>query len=110
MRILSLIAVVLFVSSLAAPTRAGMEEDCEQFGDRNLQIKGCTAMILSGQYSGRNLAVAYRKRGFTHYLLGDPARAIADYDQALRIDPGYTRAYTSAGQAKRPFICQSSGI
>jgi len=47
MRIFSLIAVVLFVSSFAPLTRAGMEEDCLQHRDYDLKINGCTAMILS---------------------------------------------------------------
>ncbi len=36
-RLLSLIAVVLFVSSLAAPARAGMVEDCKQ--DRHWDLR-----------------------------------------------------------------------
>ena len=93
MRILSLIAVVLFVSSLDSPAQAGMAEDCEQFGDWNLNISGCTAMIHSGQYSGRNLAAAYEGRGFGYRMLGEYRRAIKDYDQALRLDPDDGDAY-----------------
>ncbi len=47
MRILSLIAVVLFVSSFGPPVRAGMEEDCLQHRDYDLKNDGCTAMIHS---------------------------------------------------------------
>ena len=93
MRILSLIAVVLFVSSLAAPAPAGMEEDCVQERDWDLKIGGCTAVIDSGQYSDRNLAVAYNNRGKAYAELGDHARAIEDYDQALRLNPGLAQAY-----------------
>ncbi len=56
MRILSLIAVVVLVSALAAPARAGMEEDCEQEYDWDLKISGCTAVIRSGQWQGKDLA------------------------------------------------------
>ena len=93
MRILSLIAVVVLVSSLAAPARAGMMEDCVNDRDPDQQISGCTAAIRSGQFSGRNLAVAYNNRGLAYYGLGDYARAIEDLDQALRIDPGDANAY-----------------
>ena len=71
MRIFSLIAVLLFVSSLAAPARAGMAEDCVQERDPELSISGCTAVIRSGQYSGRDLAVAYNNRGNAYNNLGD---------------------------------------
>ncbi len=62
MRIYSLIAVVLLVSSLAAPARAGKAEVCVQDTDLDLSIGDCIAVICSGQYSGRNLAVAYYNR------------------------------------------------
>ncbi len=47
MRIFSLIAVVLFVSSFAPPAQADMEEDCLQHRDYDLEIDGCTAMLHS---------------------------------------------------------------
>ena len=101
MRLLSLIAVVLFVSSLAAPARAGMVEDCVQTDDWNLKISGCTAVIDSGQYSDRNLAPAYSNRGNAYLTLGKNRRAIEDYDQALRLDPGFANAYVGRGEAYR---------
>ena len=97
MRILSLIALVLFVSSLAAPARAGMVEDCSRELDRGLGISGCTAVIRSGQYSGKNLAAAYSNRGVAYGALGEYRRAIEDFDQALRLDPGDAIAYYNRG-------------
>ena len=81
MRIFSLIAVVLFVSSLATPARAGMMEDCVQYRDSDLRISGCTAMIRSGQFSDRNLSAAYNNRGNAYTALGEHRRAIENYDQ-----------------------------
>ena len=99
MRILSLIAVVLFVSSLAAPTRAGMVEDCSQNRDLDRLISGCTEVIRSGQYSGKDLVWAYYNRGIVYGNLGEYRRAIEDYDQALRLNPGYADAYNNRGSA-----------
>ena len=99
MRILSLIAVVLFVSSLAAPAQAGMVEDCVQTGDWNLKISGCTEVIRSSQYSGKDLVWAYNNRGNAYANLGNPARAIEDFDQALRLDPGNVDAYNGRAWA-----------
>ncbi len=99
MRILSLIAVVLFVSSLTAPARAGMVEYCNHMRDPDLGIGGCTAVIRSGEYSGKNLAIAYNNRGNAYANLGEYRRAIQDYDQALRLDPGYAVAYYNRGLA-----------
>ena len=39
-----------------------------------------------------DLALAYNARGFTHYLMHDTAHALADFDQALRLNPTYANA------------------
>jgi len=100
MRIFSLIAVVLFVSSLAACAGVGMREDCEQDHDWDLKIGGCTAVIRSGEYSGKGLAVAYYNRGIAYRHLNEYRRAIEDYDQALRLDPGDAKAYNNRAYAR----------
>ena len=99
MRILSLITVMLFVSSLAAPARAGMVADCNQESDPELRISGCTAVIHSGEYSGEDLAAAYNNRGFSYDDLGEYRLAIKDFDEALRLDPNYAYAYNNRGVA-----------
>ncbi len=93
MRIFSLIAMVLFVSSLAAPAPAGIKEDCVQERDPYLRIGGCTAVIRSDQRQGKGFAWAYHNRGVTYADFGEHRRAIADYDQALRLNPGLAQAY-----------------
>ncbi len=67
--------------------------------DRDLSISGCTAAIRSGQWQGKDLAWAYYNRGLAYLHLGDHARAIKDYDQALRLDPGFAIAYNNRGLA-----------
>jgi hypothetical protein len=90
MRIFSLIAVVMFVSSLAAPAWAGMKEVCEQNYDPDLKIGGCTAAIRSGQWQGKGLATAYYNHGNAYSALGEhpeyPTR-MDDLLRALGADP-----------------------
>jgi len=92
-----------FATALLLPlaAHAGMEENCVQSSDPDLSIGGCTAMIRSGEYESRNLAVAYTNRGNAHLRLSETSQAIADYDQAIRLDPDYPLAYNGRGLAYR---------
>jgi tetratricopeptide (TPR) repeat protein len=55
-------------------------------------IAGCTAVIVQARDTPKNLAVAFSLRGGAFYYKGDLARALADYDQAIRFDPKFARA------------------
>jgi tetratricopeptide (TPR) repeat protein len=56
---------------------------------------GCTAVIDRGQDTPADIALAYSLRGGAFYYKGELARAIADYDQAIRLDPAFARAYNN---------------
>ena len=99
MRILLLIAAVLFMSALAAPARAGIAEYCFRRPSPDLTISSCTAMIRSGEKSEVNLIIAYTHRGLAYSALGEYRRAIEDYDQTLRLDPGYPPAKANRASA-----------
>ena len=43
--------------------------------------------------------MTYNNRGIAYRSLGDPARAIADYQQALALDVTYRDAYNNLGLA-----------
>jgi hypothetical protein len=57
--------------------------------DPDLSISGCTAMIQSGHETRQNLAGAFYNRGNAYNGKGQPDRAIADYDQAIRLVWGF---------------------
>jgi len=50
-------------------------------------IAGCTAAIQSGKLSGKALGIVFYGRGFEHQRREDWARAIADYSEAIRLNP-----------------------
>ena len=94
-----LAAMFAALLTLTAPTRAAMVEDCNQEYDWDLKIGGCTAAIRSGHWQGENLTAAYTNRGEAYRNLGDLTRAIENYGQALRLDPGNALVYNSRGNA-----------
>ena len=63
------------------------------------RINGCSSVIQSGRETPRNLAVAYYSRGLAYYDKGDDDRAIAEYNEAIRLDPQLAQAYSSRGLA-----------
>jgi hypothetical protein len=64
-----------------------------------LRIEGCTATIKQAAGTGENLSWAFYNRGIAYAKKGDLDRAIADFDQALRLDPDSTFALNNRGAA-----------
>jgi tetratricopeptide (TPR) repeat protein len=62
------------------------------------QERACSAVIKGGG-AKENLAVAYSNRGNSFLRRGNSDKAIADYGQALRLDPGFVDAYRNRGAA-----------
>jgi tetratricopeptide (TPR) repeat protein len=100
------VAAGIIGGGLALPGPAGAQT-AQQFrwcnGDDHatpdMMIDGCTALIRSGRYSGRNLAVAFTNRGSAYDDKRDEERAIADHDQAIKIDPRLHLAFNNRANA-----------
>jgi tetratricopeptide (TPR) repeat protein len=89
-------------SDLAAFTAAlqAVDELCDATSaDVDAQIADCTRQIDSGRWRGRNLAIEHYNRGIAWKAKGDLDRAIADYTEAIRLDPQHERAYVNRGNA-----------
>ncbi len=93
------LVLTLVLGFAASASWAGIAEDCAQSGDPDLQIGACTAVIRSGDWSGKNLAIAYNQRGAAYISLKQYTRAIEDFDRAIRLEPGDAVAYNNRGFA-----------
>ncbi len=88
------VAVILAVQ----PATADDFDTCTK-ASGDVAIAACTRSIASGRYKGRDLAIIYTNRGNEWRAKGDFDGAIADYDQAIRLDPKYVNAYINRGNA-----------
>src|SRR5882762_8738710 len=88
----------LLIATFAAPALADDWETCAK-GAGDDAITACTRAIKSGTYNGKTLALAYSNRGVEWRAKGELARAIADYDEAIKADPQQSAAYNNRGIA-----------
>lgn len=58
-------------------------------------ISGCTAVVDRRTDTLQQVALAYSLRGGAMYYKGDPLAAIADYDEAIKLDPAFARAFNN---------------
>jgi tetratricopeptide (TPR) repeat protein len=65
----------------------------------DLQIGGCTALIQSGRTTASDLPIIFFHRGNAYIAQGDYVRAVADFDQAIRLNPQYADAFFSRARA-----------
>src|SRR5665647_1764803 len=64
------------------------------------QIKSCTALITSGQEATENLSIAYYNRALAYENKDDDEHAIADYSEAIRLNPSDAEAHFYRGLAR----------
>jgi tetratricopeptide (TPR) repeat protein len=86
---------------LAAPAFAASPADHEACvkarGDP--AIAGCTRIIDDRGEPARSRAAAHFNRGYEWRAKGEHDRAIADYNEAIGLDPNYASAYSGRGAA-----------
>ena len=72
---------------------------CAQNKDNEAAVTGCTRIIDDSKVKPKGHAAAYYNRGNANSAMGDFAAAIADYDEALKLDPKNALAFANRGTA-----------
>jgi tetratricopeptide (TPR) repeat protein len=67
--------------------------------DWDQQIRSCSTLIESGRETSDKLVIAYNYRGISYATKGDLDRGIADFSEAIRLDPKNAYAYNNRGSA-----------
>jgi tetratricopeptide (TPR) repeat protein len=57
------------------------------------RISGCGALIQLGRETQSNLAKAFNNRGLAYQAKGDNEQAIADFTEAIRLEPKFAHAF-----------------
>ena len=91
-KIWSALFAALMLSSCSADA-----DPCDTLRDPEPRIIACTQVINSGKWTGRNQAINYTNRGNGYREKGDQDHAIADYSEAIRIDPEHVMAFNNRG-------------
>src|SRR5215469_10046479 len=83
-----------------APAGADDADSCEK-ASGDAAIAACTRAIASGTYHGHALEKLYHDRAFEYHSKHDNELAIADYNEAIRINPDDADAFYRRGNAWR---------
>jgi tetratricopeptide (TPR) repeat protein len=82
----------------AASAKRDRDWDACNGSDSDAAIVGCTNVINRGKRETQsNRATAYNNRGWSYSEKDDHDRAIADYDEAIRLDPNNALAFVNRG-------------
>jgi tetratricopeptide (TPR) repeat protein len=96
----SLVALMLALLPCGALAQSVQEwRLCRAEDTDHLVIPACTRLIESNTLSQRDLAFAYVMRGKAHWRQRDYDDAIADENEALKIDPNLVAAYVARSAA-----------
>ena len=97
-------ALCILASAFVAtePARAQTQQQIDWCNGKDnasvdLKIGGCTAVIQSRKLNAAGTANAFYLRGKAYADKVEPDRALADYDQAIKLSPEFVQAYVQRG-------------
>ena len=105
LRVLLWMSIAIAILSAPALAEDNAWEDCQQDTDRDRSIRGCTRFLARGDAeSASKRAAAYNNRGSAYlFQKDDYDHAIADFDEAIRLDPKHADSDLGRAFAYRAF-------
>jgi tetratricopeptide (TPR) repeat protein len=99
----SIAIATLAAAIAAAPAYAGMQEDLADCPNPNRpdSAAACSRILSSGRLPKGQFYIAYFNRGWAYRQAGDAARARADFDTVLKLNPRYAWGYYSRALIER---------
>jgi tetratricopeptide (TPR) repeat protein len=95
------IALAILVASASWGSAAADDRETCKTATGDAAIEACTRAIESKKYNNkkfkRTLSLLYTNRGVEYEIKKDSARAVADHDQAIKIDPKNWVPYNNRG-------------
>src|SRR5262245_45317346 len=82
-----LAAAILLLASSAAVLAAERDDCAADVENPEQKIASCSRVIADDTENAAHRADAYRRRGAAYYGKSDLDRAIADFSEAMKIDP-----------------------
>src|SRR3712207_351329 len=92
--------IACLVALCAVTARADMADDHKACPDQEkpqLAEEACSRVIAAAQMPASQLAVAHLYRGYALRALGEHARALADFESAVGLDPANAAAHHNRG-------------
>jgi tetratricopeptide (TPR) repeat protein len=102
-RISYLLGSLALSCAVAAPSFAGMSQDLADcpHPDRPESAAACTRIMASGRLPQGQFYIAYFNRGWAYRQAGDNARARADFESVLKLNPRYASGFYSRAVVER---------
>jgi tetratricopeptide (TPR) repeat protein len=90
------LGILIAWGAWSGAANADMVAECRQ-SEPVRKIAGCTQLIKKGGNRQISLAAAFNMRGQGYQASGDHDKALRDYTEAIRIQPGLAAAYNNRG-------------
>jgi tetratricopeptide (TPR) repeat protein len=97
-RILINLVLILFVCATALAYSDIDTKDCSSYGtDPNLRIEACNRILADASIPANVRAAVHIKLGEAYIIKRDYERALPEYEQGIRLNPGNWEGYNGRG-------------